>query len=196
LSYQDEQLNQLMREALAGSPDLAIAQARVQRARATAEVAGAPLLPQISAMGAVTSQRLSYNYLTPEANVTRDWNQFGQAALSITWEIDFWGKYRSGLAAATSELEARLADQAQAALVRREQMRYHTQRQEAVAGARQRVFEQRHDSNINSLVAQRARYTQAVAVQNVSYLKNQATFRSAHSRTNQMCEQMNPLSAD
>jgi len=110
LSYQDEQLNQLMREALAGSPDLAIAQARVQRARATAEVAGAPLLPQISAMGAVTSQRLSYNYL-------RDWNQFGQAALSITWEIDFWGKYRSGLAAATSELEARLADQAQAALV-------------------------------------------------------------------------------
>jgi len=117
LSYQDEQLNQLMREALAGSPDLAIAQARVQRARATAEVAGAPLLPQISAMGAVTSQRLSYNYLTPEANVTRDWNQFGQAALSITWEIDFWGKYRSGLAAATSELEARLADQAQAALV-------------------------------------------------------------------------------
>ncbi|KOO34580.1 hypothetical protein Ctob_007872 [Chrysochromulina tobinii] len=88
------------------------------------------------------------------------------------------------------------AKKAQAALVRREQMRYHTQRQEAVAGARQRVFEQRHDSNINSLVAQRARYTQAVAVQNVSYLKNQATFRSAHSRTNQMCEQMNPLSAD
>lgn len=117
VSYQDEQLNHLMREALADSPDLAIAQARVQRARAIAEVAGAPLLPQISVLGAVTSQRLSYNYLTPEANVTRDWNQFGQAALNISWEIDFWGKYRAGLAAATSELEARLADQAQAALV-------------------------------------------------------------------------------
>ena len=117
VSYQDEQLTQLMLEALAGSPDLAIAQARVERARASAEVAGAPLLPQISATGPVTSQRLSYNYLTPEANVTRGWNPFGQAALNISWEIDFWGKYRAGLAAATSELEARLADQAQAALV-------------------------------------------------------------------------------
>lgn len=117
LNFQDDQLNQLMREALTDSPDLAIAQARVQRARASAEVAGAPLLPQVSVAGAVTSQRLSYNYLTPEASVTRNWNQFGQAALNINWEIDFWGKYRAGLAAATSELEARLAEQAQAALV-------------------------------------------------------------------------------
>ena len=117
LGYQDEQLNQLLREALADSPDLAIAQARVLRAQALAEVAGAPLLPQVSATGIVTSQRLSYNYLTPEASVTRGWNQFGQAALNITWEIDFWGKYRAGLAAATSELEARSADQAQATLV-------------------------------------------------------------------------------
>jgi NodT family efflux transporter outer membrane factor (OMF) lipoprotein len=117
VSYQDEQLNQLMRETLAGSPELAIAQARVQRAQAMTEVAGAPMLPQFSAVGTVTSQRLSYNYLTPAASVTRDWNQFGQAALNLSWEIDFWGKYRAGLAAATSELEARLADQAQAALV-------------------------------------------------------------------------------
>ena len=64
-SYQDEQLNQLMQEALMGSPDLAIAQARVQRAQAMTEVAGAPLLPQISAAGAVTAQRLGYNFLTP-----------------------------------------------------------------------------------------------------------------------------------
>ena len=106
-----------MLEALGGSPDLAIAQARVLRAQAVAEVAGAPLLPQVSATGAVTTQRLSYNYLTPESSVMRDWNRFGQAALNISWEIDFWGKYRAGLAAATSELEARLADQAQAALV-------------------------------------------------------------------------------
>ena len=49
VSYQDDQLNQLMRETLAGSPDLAIAQARVQRAQAMAEVAGAQLLPQVSA---------------------------------------------------------------------------------------------------------------------------------------------------
>ncbi len=82
------------------------------------------------------------------------------------------------------------AKKAQAVQVRREQMRYHTQRQEAVAGARQRVAEQKHDDRLNSLMAQRARYSQAVASENVSLLKNQATFRSAHSRTNQMCEQI------
>jgi NodT family efflux transporter outer membrane factor (OMF) lipoprotein len=117
LVYQDDQLAQLEREALAASPDLAMAQARVQRAEAAVEVAGAPLLPQASAVGAVTAQRLSYNYLTPEGSVPRGWNQFGQAAFNISWEIDFWGKNRAGLAAATSELEARLADRAQAALV-------------------------------------------------------------------------------
>lgn len=83
------------------------------------------------------------------------------------------------------------AKKAAAVKVRREQMRYHTQRQEAVAASRQRVFEQVHDGRLNSLVAQRSRYHQAVAVQNVSLLKNQATFRSkANSHTNQMCEQV------
>ena len=117
LGYRDTQLNQLMAEALKDSPDLAIAQARVQRAQAVAEVAGAPLLPQLSAQGVFNTQRLSYNYLTPDASVTRGWNQYGQAALNMTWEIDFWGKYRAALAAATSELEARVAEQAQAALI-------------------------------------------------------------------------------
>ena len=116
-TYRDEQFNQLMREALKNSPDLALAQARVQRAQALTEVAGAPLLPQVTGTGALTSQRLSYNYLTPEAAVTRGWNSFGQSALNLAWEIDFWGKYRAGLAAATSEFEAKLAEQAQAALV-------------------------------------------------------------------------------
>ena len=117
VGFQDKQLNRLIEEALLNSPDLAIAQARLQRAQAGAEVAGAPLLPQVSATGSIASQRLSYGYLTPEASVVKGWNQVGQAALNITWELDFWGKYRSALAAATSEVQVRQADQAQAALV-------------------------------------------------------------------------------
>ena len=115
--YGDAQLDALMAEALKDSPDLAIAQARVARARAMAEVAGAPLWPQVSAGASGGTQRNSYNYLTPEVAVLPGWNAYGQAALNTTWEIDFWGKNRAALAAATSELEARQAEQAQARLV-------------------------------------------------------------------------------
>ena len=106
-----------MAEALRDSPDLAIAQARVSRARAVAEVAGAPLWPQVSAVASGGTQRNSYNYLTPDVAVLPGWNAYGQAALNTTWEIDFWGKNRAALAAATSEFDARQAEQAQARLV-------------------------------------------------------------------------------
>ena len=115
--YGDAQLDALIAEALEGSPDLAIAQARVARARAVAEVAGAPLWPQVSGGASGGTQRNSYNYLTPDVAVLPGWNSFGQAALNTTWEIDFWGKNRAALAAATSELQARQAEQAQARLV-------------------------------------------------------------------------------
>ena len=59
--YGDAQLDALMAEALKDSPDLAIAQARVARARAMAEVAGAPLWPQVSAGASGGTQRNSYN---------------------------------------------------------------------------------------------------------------------------------------
>jgi NodT family efflux transporter outer membrane factor (OMF) lipoprotein len=116
-SYRDAQLDQLIEEGLRGSPNLAIAQARLNRAQAYTQVAGAPLQPQINATAAAGTQRLSYNYLTPDTTVLRGWNQVAQAALSMNWEIDFWGKYRSALAAATSELQASEAEHAQAVLV-------------------------------------------------------------------------------
>ena len=115
--YDDSQLDQLMTEALRDSPSLKVAQARVRRAQAVGQVAGAPLLPQVGLEAAAGVQRLSYNYLTAPQSVVRGWNEVGQVALDMRWEIDFWGKYRAGLAAATSEIEARRAELAQAELV-------------------------------------------------------------------------------
>jgi len=115
--YGDVQLDQLVAEALEQSPTLKVAQARVRRAQAMTQVAGAPLQPEIDLNATAGSQRLSYNYLTPPGNVVRGWNEFGQAALNISWELDFWGKYRAGLAGATSEFAARQAEEAQARLV-------------------------------------------------------------------------------
>jgi NodT family efflux transporter outer membrane factor (OMF) lipoprotein len=115
--YDDFQLDQLIAEALQESPSLKVAQARLRRAQAVGQVAGAPLLPQLGLEAGAGVQRLSYNYLTAPEGVVRGWNDVGQVAFDMRWEIDFWGKYRAGLAAATSEIEARRAELAQAELI-------------------------------------------------------------------------------
>ncbi len=43
-------------------------------------------------------------------------NDYGRATLDVRWELDFWGKNRAALAAATSEQEAGRAELAQARL--------------------------------------------------------------------------------
>ena len=115
--YGDPQLNGLIEEALSNSPDIAIAIARVRQSEASAQISGAKLLPQIGAAASITEQQQSYNYLSPSAFTPQGWNDYGMLAADIKWEIDFWGKNRAGLAAATSELEAKRADQAQARLL-------------------------------------------------------------------------------
>ena len=115
-AYADPQLDQLIGEALEGSPNLAAASARLRRAQAAGQVAGAPLLPQLAANGSLTEQRQSYNYLTPESMTPEGWQDYGRMTFDLSWELDFWGKNRAALAAATSETEAARAELAQARL--------------------------------------------------------------------------------
>src|SRR5262245_60834701 len=101
--YDDAQLNALIEEGLAGSPSVASADARLRRARAQMDGARGALAPQISASAAANQQKQSYNYLTPADMTPEGWNDYGRASLDFSWEIDFWGKNRAALAAATSE---------------------------------------------------------------------------------------------
>lgn len=114
--YGDEQLNTLVEEALRDSPDMALAIARLHKAQASSEIAGAALRPELSANASATEQRQSENYLTPKAMTPEGWQDYGRATLDFSWEIDFFGKNRAALAAASSELDARQADMAQARL--------------------------------------------------------------------------------
>ncbi|WP_229261884.1 efflux transporter outer membrane subunit [Duganella guangzhouensis] len=116
-AYGDAQLNVLVDEALQASPDLATARARLDSAEAAGVVAGAALKPQVSANGSLSDQKLSSNYLTPKAFTPSGTHGYGQATLDLSWELDFWGKNRAALAAATSEQEARRAELAQSRLV-------------------------------------------------------------------------------
>ena len=116
LAYDDVQLNALIEEALRDSPDLAAAAARLRRAEAVGQATGAALLPQLSANASATEQKQSYNYLTPRSMTPEGWTDYGRSTLDLSWELDFWGKNRAALAAATSSLEASRAELAQARL--------------------------------------------------------------------------------
>ncbi|WP_287877155.1 efflux transporter outer membrane subunit [Acidovorax sp.] len=115
-AYGDAQLNALIDEALADAPDLAAAAARLQRADAVMQITGSANQPQVSANASVTGDKLSYNHLIPRSPATEGLNDYGRATLDVRWELDFWGKNRAALAAATSDVEASRAELAQARL--------------------------------------------------------------------------------
>jgi NodT family efflux transporter outer membrane factor (OMF) lipoprotein len=115
--YGDPQLDGLIEAALAGSPSIAIADARLRRARSSQDSARGALAPQLAANNAVTLQKHSENYLTPREMTPQGWDDYGRASLDFSWELDFWGKNRAALAAATSEAVAASADADQARLV-------------------------------------------------------------------------------
>jgi len=114
--YADPQLDELIQEGLANSPDMAVAAARLRNAEATRQISNAALYPQVTGNGSVTEQKQSYNYLTPRSMTPEGWQDYGRATIDFSWEIDFWGKNRAALAAATSELQASQAELAQARL--------------------------------------------------------------------------------
>ena len=116
-SFGDAQLSQLIDEALRESPSMAAAQSRLALATSLAEQAGAALRPSVTADASISKSKQSYNNGVPEAFVPQGWNSVGSAGFNLRYELDFWGKNRAALAAATSNAEAVLADQAQARLV-------------------------------------------------------------------------------
>jgi len=115
-TYGDAQLDTLIAEGLAGSPSVAVADARLRRAQSYQAQARGALAPQVSANASTTEQKQSYNYLSPPSMTPQYWNDYGRASLDFSWEIDFWGKNRAALAAATSEAVAAGADGTQARL--------------------------------------------------------------------------------
>jgi NodT family efflux transporter outer membrane factor (OMF) lipoprotein len=116
-SYGDQQLDSLIQEALAQAPSLAVADARLARAAAGMESADADTAPQVSASAEFSSAKQSYNYLTPRSMLPKGMHGYGRTSLDVSWELDFWGRNRAALSAATSEQAAAAAESAQARLV-------------------------------------------------------------------------------
>jgi NodT family efflux transporter outer membrane factor (OMF) lipoprotein len=115
-AYGDPQLDRLIADALAGSPDLAKAQARLRRAEAYVEITGSTLGPHVAAVASVAEAKQSYNNGVPQAFVPHGWNDTGLVGAGLDWQLDFFGRNRALLAAATSEADAARADAAAARL--------------------------------------------------------------------------------
>lgn len=113
-AYGDPQLNALIEEALRDSPDLQRAQARFRQAAAAVQRAGTVLMPEVTGNATFTEEKQSYNYLMPQGVVPQDWHDYGRATVNLSWELDFWGKNHSALAAATSEQQVAQAELAEA----------------------------------------------------------------------------------
>ena len=115
-SYGDPQLDRLIDEALVGSPDLVQAETRVRGAQAIAEQTNSALLPHLTVGGTVQGLKQSYNEGIPPELVPHGWRGWGVVGAGFDWQIDFFGRNRALLAAATSETEARRAEAAEARL--------------------------------------------------------------------------------
>lgn len=114
--YGDPQLDALIEQGLRDSPDAAAAAARFRRAQGMAQAAGAPLLPSLDLQADGGLQKQSYTVGFPKEFVPKGWQDRGQVALNLSFDLDLWGKNRAALAAATSEAEAARIEQSQARL--------------------------------------------------------------------------------
>jgi NodT family efflux transporter outer membrane factor (OMF) lipoprotein len=107
LRYNDPQLNRLIEEGIAGSPDMEAAAARFRMAEGFAQQAGAATLPSVDAFATVDFDKQGAAKLLSKGN----------AGLSLSLDLDLWGKNRAALAAATSDAQAAGYELAQARLV-------------------------------------------------------------------------------
>lgn len=116
-AYGDPGLDRVVADALADSPDIAIAAARIRAADAMAQQAGAPLQPQLGAEAAAGAAKQSYNMGFPKQFVPKGFRETGRLTLSLGLDLDLWGRNRALLAAARGEAAAARVDAAQARLL-------------------------------------------------------------------------------
>ncbi len=111
--FHDPQLDALVTQALAASPTLAVAQARVTNARVLLRAEQSSGGASLGLETGLNRQRYSGNGLFPEPI---GGNFFNDAAVQIkaAYDFDWWGKQRALVAAALGEVNARQADASQA----------------------------------------------------------------------------------
>jgi len=107
--FNDPQLDRLMDEALAGSPNLRVAAARLRTALAFTQSAQAALYPRVDGDASVTRERFPTNGLIPPP-FNGTWQTQAQLQATLSYELDFWGKNRAAYASALGQAKAAEVD--------------------------------------------------------------------------------------
>ncbi len=119
-AYHDPQLNALIDSMLRNSPDMQVAEQRIQLAEAQAKAVEAQDGPEIDFSADVERQRMSAEGLMgpfaitdPAAGTTGPWYTNGTFGLTAGWNLDLWGKNRAEVTARIGAVKAREAEREQ-----------------------------------------------------------------------------------
>ncbi len=106
--FNDPALDTFIEKALTHNYDLLIVAEQVNQARAYLGIAQADLFPTLAGTGSASNAMQSMQaYKDYPANLMPDRKyQYYSLGLQAVWELDFWGKYRNGTAAAREQLLA------------------------------------------------------------------------------------------
>ncbi|MFC3592161.1 efflux transporter outer membrane subunit [Novosphingobium piscinae] len=110
----DQGFRALLARALAEAPDLAVAAARIDAARAGLREAGAALLPQVDASGQAAQQRISaaqFGGLPGSIRIDPTQGRFS-TSVDARWDPDLFGRLRVARRASAARLDAANADAA------------------------------------------------------------------------------------
>ncbi|MFW6005792.1 MAG: TolC family protein, partial [Desulfonatronovibrionaceae bacterium] len=103
-AWDDPQLDALMSKALDNNPDIAAAYARLRRARALADQAGADRIPALTLEGESSASR------TYTDNSFKTETRSSSLGLQAGYELDLWGRISSRAEAAALDLKAARED--------------------------------------------------------------------------------------
>ncbi|WP_371869703.1 efflux transporter outer membrane subunit [Duganella flavida] len=185
-AYHDEQLNAIIKQALAGGPSLEVAAAHIGSARSSLSRSVADLGVDISAYANANRQRYSGTGLFP-APIGGAYFTDETLRLDLRYNFDWWGKNRAQVAAAVGELNAGRAayaeaEQALAASIAQSYFR--------LQGAWARL------ANTEQLAATQDALVQDKAKRIARGLSNADEQRAAQSELNLMRKQQAQLKAD
>ena len=104
--FQDPALKALIQEALPSNYDVRIAAARVQEARANLGVARSDLFPSLDYRVGASRGQVTPGVLNSPGGRAREPGNFYSATMTMSWELDLWGRIRRLNEAALSNLLA------------------------------------------------------------------------------------------
>jgi len=108
-AYGDAQLDALVETAIAGNPDLRVAEARVRQAQFRAGIAEAATQPQLEAKSSLSRQLFSEHDFIP-APEAGNYAWYNRVALEGSYDLDLWGRQRHALDAAVDEVKVAAAE--------------------------------------------------------------------------------------